>query len=201
MAGSVAVSSRSEAPRVVAETRRWVKEIIMRHNFCPFAHKPFQQGTIRYAVTSSRKPQAVVESLISELLMLRSSDREVSETTLLVTPNCFADFADYNDFLDVVDALIEELHLVGVIQVASFHPDYQFADLDANDVRNYTNRSLYPMFHLILEDSIEHARATHPDVEDIPQINMDLLQKQGLAESQRQLAACQNETSTDPSLP
>ncbi|NOY62442.1 MAG: DUF1415 domain-containing protein [Gammaproteobacteria bacterium] len=176
--------------QVVAQTRCWVEAFIVRHNLCPFAHKPFQQETIRYTISSASEPKAVVEVLMDELLRLRDRDPELMDTTLLIAPNCFADFRDYNEFLDVVDLLIAELRLEGVIQVASFHPDYQFADLEADDVRNYTNRSLYPMFHLILEESIERARATHPDVQSIPQTNMDLLEKQGVASILEQLNAC-----------
>jgi len=176
--------------QVLDETRRWLKEIVLRHNLCPFAHKPFQQETIHYIVSQASKPEAITEALIHALLQLRDSDITVIETTLFITPNCFSNFGDYNGFLNVVDMLIEQLHLEGIIQVASFHPDYQFADLEADNVRNYTNRSLYPMFHLILEESIEHARATHPDVRSIPQTNMDLLKKQGLEATLKQLENC-----------
>jgi len=182
------------AARVVAETQRWVEEIVLRHNFCPFAHRPFQQERIRYAVSQASEPEGVVEALMSELLRLHDYATETDsggvETILLVTPNCLADFHDYNEFLNVVDRMIEQPDLDGVIQVASFHPEYQFADLDACDVRNYTNRSLYPMFHLILEESVAQARATHPGVHAIPQINMKLLERLGLNEARRQLHGC-----------
>ncbi len=176
--------------QVADETRRWLKQIVLRHNFCPFAHKPFQQGTIHYIVSQADQAEVVAEALVQALLQLRDSD--TIETTLLITPNCFADFGDYNEFLNVVDRLIEALNLQGVIQVASFHPDYQFADLKTEDARNYTNRSLYPMFHLILEKSIEDARATHPDIHSIPQTNMGLLERQGLQETLRQLEGCRD---------
>ncbi|HGX93491.1 MAG TPA: DUF1415 domain-containing protein [Candidatus Tenderia sp.] len=176
--------------QVIAQTRNWVQQIVLRHNFCPFAHQPFRNDTIRYSVNLSSDPEGVVESLIHELTLLRDAERETLETTIVVTPHCFDAFEDYNQFLNVVDELIEQLHLAGEIQVASFHPDYQFADLPADDVRNYTNRSLYPMFHLILESSIEAARTSHPDVGVIPEDNMKLLAEMGLEEAQRQLAAC-----------
>lgn len=175
---------------MINETRNWLKNIVLRHNFCPFAHKPFKQETIHYLVSQANEPETIAKALMQALLQLRDSDANTLETTLFITPNCFADFGEYNEFLNVVDLLIEQLHLQGIIQVASFHPDYQFADLSADDVRNYTNRSLYPMFHLILEDSIEQARATHPDVHAIPQTNMNLLEKQGLAETLQQLTTC-----------
>jgi len=176
--------------QVIQETESWLKDIVLRHNFCPFAHKPFKQETIHYIVSQENDVEKIAEALIQALLQLRDSDTETIETTLFISPNGFTDFNDYNEFLNVVDLLIEQLQLQGVIQVASFHPNYQFADLSCDDVRNYTNRSLYPMFHLILEESVEHARATHPDVHAISQTNMDLLEKQGLTETQRQLANC-----------
>lgn len=183
---------------VITETRNWVKEVVLRHNFCPFAHRPFQQEAIRYAVTLTDDPDQVADVLMTELLLLHDSTTDADanniETTLLITPNCLLDFRDYNDFLNIVDMVIAQLDLCGVIQVASFHPDYQFADLGAWDVRNYTNRSLYPMFHLILEDSIEDARATYPNVETIPQLNMTRLEKLGLDEAQQQLRRCREES-------
>jgi hypothetical protein len=180
----------SSVSKVVAQTRSWLKNIILRHNFCPFGHEPAKKESIRYAVCESSEPEEVAEMFVDELIKLRDCDHKKIETTLLVTPNCFSDFNDYNDFLDVVDVMLEDLNLVGTIQIASFHPDYQFADLESDDARNYTNRSLHPTFHLILEDSIERARATHPDVESIPQTNMDLLEKQGLEASKKQLEDC-----------
>ncbi len=178
--------------QVVAETRHWVKDIVMRHNLCPFAHKPFRDDVIRYHVCMATQEGAVVAALTDEMKQLRDADREKLETTIVVTPNCFQSFDDYNQFLNVVDALIEQFNLEGKIQVASFHPDYQFADLEPDDVRNYTNRSLYPMFHLILEKSIEEARESYPDVHVIPENNMKLLAEMGLKEAQRQLAACRS---------
>jgi hypothetical protein len=185
----------SNITNVIGQTKRWLKNIILRHNFCPFGHEPAKKESIRYAVCESSKPEEVAETFMDELIKLRDCDHNKIETTLFITPNCFADFNDYNDFLDVVDEMLEQLKLHGIIQIASFHPDYQFADLQANDARNFTNRSLHPTFHLILEDSIERARATHPDVERIPQTNMDLLEKQGLEESKRQLENCREESS------
>jgi len=181
--------STTEA-QVIQETECWLKDIVLRHNFCPFAHKPFKQETIHYIVSQESDAETIAPALMQALLQLRDSDTGTIETTLFIIPNGLTNFNDYNEFLNVVDLLIEQLQLQGIIQIASFHPDYQFADLSCDDVRNYTNRSLYPMFHLILEESVTHARATHPDVHAIPQTNMDLLEKQGLAETQRQLANC-----------
>ncbi len=180
----------SSTARVIAETRRWLQQIVLHHNLCPFAHKPFQQETIQYIVCLEKEPEAVIAALIEALLQLHDSDITVIETTLFITPNCFNGFDEYNDFLTVVDALIEQLNLESVIQVASFHPNYQFADLGATDVRNFTNRSLHPLFHLIREASVKHARATHPDVLSIPQTNMELLKRQGLEVTLSEIEHC-----------
>ena len=176
--------------QAVAAARCWVEQVVIKHNLCPFAHKPSRNNRIRYVASLAQDADALVEDLINELTLLRDADHGKIETTVLVAPNCLASFDDYNQFLDLVDVLIEQFNLQGIIQVASFHPDYQFADLAKDDVRNYTNRSPYPMFHLILEDSIEHARETYPDVDMIPENNMCLLQQQGLDEAKQQLAAC-----------
>ncbi len=176
--------------QIIAETRQWVNDIVIRHNLCPFAHKPFRNDAIRYRVSHASTADELMDDLIDELLRLRDADTSKIETTLLIATNCLRDFEHYNQFLDVVDMLIGQFDLEGTIQVASFHPDYQFADLDYADVRNYTNRSLYPMFHLILEESIERARASHPNVESIPNTNMKLLEKIGLEEIRRQQQNC-----------
>ena len=176
--------------KVIFETKQWIEKIIIGHNFCPFAKKPFNQDTIRYKVSHAKDGEAIVDDLVDELLYLHEISPTEVETTILIAPDALADFEDYNQFLDVVDSALEELDLNDIIQVASFHPDYRFADLDADDVRNYTNRSIYPMFHLIREDSVEHARATYPDVEEIPDKNMELLQEQGLDVIRHQRNAC-----------
>lgn len=176
--------------QVVEVTRNWVERIVIGHNFCPFAKKPFFNNTVRYSVVMAQTAEGVAQRLIEELQLLRDAERAVVETTLLIAPRCFDEFDDYNQFLDVVDAALDELGLEGVIQVASFHPEYQFADLSPDDVRNYTNRSPYPMFHLIFEDSVEMARATHPDVDGIPEANMARLETMGLDEALRQLRGC-----------
>jgi len=176
--------------QAIAAARCWVEQVVIKHNFCPFAHKPARNNTIRYAASLAQDADALVEELINELILLRDADHAKIETTVLVVPNCLQRFDDYNQFLDLVDVLIEQFNLQGLIQVASFHPDYQFADLEKDDVRNYTNRSPYPMFHLILEDSIAHARDSYPDVDQIPENNMRLLQEQGLDQAKQQLQAC-----------
>lgn len=179
------------------QTRKWVERIVIKHNFCPFAHKPSRHERIRYVVSKASSEEALINDLNHELILLRDADINQTETTLLIVPNCLQDFHDYNLFLDIADALIQQFNLEGVIQVASFHPNYQFADLDENDVRNYTNRSPHPMFHLILEDSIEKARFSYPNVELIPERNMDFLLNAGLEQTKKELENCYHTQSND----
>jgi len=175
--------------RYIDETANWVERVVIKHNFCPFAHKPVRHKLIRYQVCTGSEDE-ITGTLIDELILLRDTDQKCIETSILITPNTLISFDDYNQYLNVVDVLIKQFNLQGIIQIAGFHPDYQFADLDINDVRNYTNRSPYPMFHLILEDSIEKARASYSNVENIPDNNMSLLLELGLDTAKQQLKDC-----------
>ena len=166
--------------RAIDLTRGWVEQVVIKHNFCPFAAKPFRENKIRYAVSNAENEKDLVDCLVDELAKLRDTDKSQIETSILILTSCLADFENYNQFLDIVDAILEEMDLEGEIQVATFHPDYCFADLSADDVRNYTNRSIYPMFHLIREESVEAARDFYPDVEQIPDNNMKHLEDMGL---------------------
>jgi len=163
----------------VSATKSWLEHFVIAHKLCPFASKPFNEDRIRYVSCSATDEDELVNALIDEILFLKEAKHQETETTILIVPLMLADFLEYNQFLDVVDSIIHELKLEGVIQAASFHPDYQFADLDKDDVRNYTNRSPYPMLHLIRESSIEKARE-QMDTESIPDRNMDLLLDLGI---------------------
>lgn len=168
------------AEKAVEQTKKWVEKIVIKHNFCPFAAKPFKQNTIRYVALHGAIESDLVDDIVNELSKLRDAKPEKIETSILVLTSCLTAFEDYNQFLDVIDAILEEMDLVGEIQVATFHPDYCFADLAPDDVRNYTNRSIYPMFHLIRENSVEAARETYPDVDQVPEKNMQLLEEMGI---------------------
>lgn len=181
----------------IAQTRRWLENVVLRHNLCPFAHKPFQGGQIRYAVTDSARPEYLLEDLQQELEHLRATPPAEVETTLLIHPNVLEDFLDYNDFLDLADALLAEGGFEGEFQIASFHPDYQFADTRADDAENYTNRSPWPMLHLIREASLEQAIATYPDADAIPQRNIDLMNGLGAEHHRQVLDQCLQTTQDD----
>jgi hypothetical protein len=161
-------------------------------NLCPFAKAPQVKGQVRYVLSHATTPEALRAELADELDRLAEAPAGGIETTLLVHPQVLTDFADYNDFLDVADAALAELGLEGVIQVASFHPQYRFADTTAGDVSNATNRSPYPTLHLIREESIDRAVAAFPAAESIFEANIETMQAlgaDGWAELQRQCRA------------
>lgn len=149
-------------------------------NLCPFAKAVFIKDQIRYVVSSAQTPEELLVDLMAELKLLQQADPEAIDTTLLIHPDALRDFLDYNDFLDVADAAVEELELDGEIQVASFHPEYQFAGTDIDDISNYTNRAPYPTLHLLRETSVERAVDAFPEAAQIFDKNMRTLQQLGL---------------------
>ncbi len=161
-------------------TRDWLLKAVIGLNLCPFAKAPHVKNQIRYVVSAATTPEALQADLLSELLFLADADPEQVDTTLLIHPHVLQDFLDYNDFLDVVDATVDEADLEGVLQVASFHPAYQFGGTDADDIENFSNRSPYPILHLIREASIDRAVEAFPEAEMIYERNMATLRGLGL---------------------
>jgi len=149
-------------------------------NLCPFARGVSVKGQVRYAVSSATTTGALVDDLDAELQLLSVTAPAQVDTTLLILPYVLADFLDYNDFLDVADAAVERMGLAAVVQVASFHPRYQFAGTAAGDMTNYTNRSPYPILHLLREASVDAAVAAFPDAALIYQNNIDTMERLGL---------------------
>jgi hypothetical protein len=170
----------------IAATRRWLERAVIGLNLCPFAKAVHAKGQVRYVLSDADTPQALLEQLGEELLRLRDTPAETVDTTLLVHPQVLTDFLDYNDFLDDADALVEALGLDGVLQVASFHPDYRFAGTDPDDIGNFSNRAPFPTLHLLREDSVERAVAAFPDPDAIVERNIETLRKLG-AEGWRRL--------------
>jgi hypothetical protein len=164
----------------IAQTRAWVRRAVIGLNLCPFARGVEAKNQIRYVVSDAADPEALLAALVEELQRLADTDPEVVDTTLLIHPHVLQDFRDFNDFLELADAAVEELGLDGVLQVASFHPQYQFADTDPDDVTNATNRSPYPTLHLLREDSVDRAVAAFPTAEAIFENNMRTLENLGL---------------------
>ena len=172
-------SSPVERDAVIAATQSWLEKAVIGLNLSPFAKAVHVKQQIRYVVSEATTPEALLEQLMDELQYLADADPELVDTTLIIHPQVLADFEDYNEFLDVADAALEDMDLVGELQVASFHPDYQFADTDKNDIDNYTNRSPYPTLHLLREDSVERAVAAFPAASEIFEKNIATLRELG----------------------
>ena len=164
---------------VIAAMREWLEKAVIGLNLCPFAKAVHVKRQIRYVVSQAATEESLVEDLLHELQLLASADPGDVETTLLVHPRVLGDFLDYNDFLDIADAAVEELGLDGVLQVASFHPHYQFADSGPDDMANFSNRAPYPTLHLLREDSVDKAVAAFPDADRIYEANIETLRGLG----------------------
>ena len=172
-------NTTSWADEVVAATRAWLEKAVIGLNLCPFAKAVHAGNQIRYLVSDAQTPEALLADLARELQMLAAADPAQVETTLLIHPRVLDDFLDYNDFLGTADAAVEELGLTGTIQVASFHPQYQFADTGPDAIENYSNRSPYPMLHLLREESVERAVTAFPDAGRISDRNIETLRRIG----------------------
>jgi hypothetical protein len=165
---------------LTAQTRAWVETVIIGLNLCPFAARPARANRIRYAVSEAVTPAELAEDLIRELELLESSSPDEIETSLLIHPNTLQNFLEYNDFLEVADTILEDLGLEGEFQVASFHPEYQFEGTEPESAENYTNRSPWPMLHLLREASVSEAVDLHPDIESVPEENVRRMEALGL---------------------
>jgi hypothetical protein len=166
---------------IVEAMRVWVEKAVIGLNLCPFAKAVHAKRQIRYVVSHAETEEALLADLMHELQLLASADPGDVETTLLVHPRVLNDFLDYNDFLDLADGAVEELGLDGFLQVASFHPDYRFADSEPDDIGNYSNRAPYPTLHLLREESVDKAVAAFPDAGRIYETNVETLRRLGHA--------------------
>ena len=164
---------------IVSEVQSWLERAVIGLNLCPFARAVHVKEQIRYTVTSATEPAQLVEILTEELNYLRACDPAVTDTTMIIHPWVLEDFSDYNEFLDIADVILAGMGLEGEIQIASFHPDYQFSGTQRDDISNYTNRAPFPILHLLREDSIDRAVASIPDPDDIYKRNIATLKKLG----------------------
>jgi hypothetical protein len=164
----------------IAATRHWLERVVIGLNLCPFAKAVHLKRQIRWVESPARDAESLLADLVRELQFLAAADPDTVDTTLLIHPHVLTDFLDYNDFLDVADAAVEQLGLDGVLQVASFHPDYQFESTDRDDVGNLSNRAPYPTLHLLREDSIDRAVAAFPDAATIYERNIETLRRLGV---------------------
>jgi hypothetical protein len=166
---------------VVRDTQRWLERAVIGLNLCPFAKAVHVKGLVHFAVSDARDANALLDGLAAELDALVAVDPDVRETTLLIVPHCLHDFLDFNDFLGQAERLVRKRRLEGVVQLASFHPQYRFADAEEGDIANFTNRSPYPVLHLLREESIDRAVEAFPQAEAIYETNMQTMRKLGRA--------------------
>ena len=172
--------------RIERDVRRWLERAVIGLNLCPFAKAVYAKQQIRIVISDATTERALLEQLGEEMALLRDTPAEEIDTTLLVHPRVLQDFLDYNDFLDDADGLVEAMELDGVLQVASFHPHYQFADTQPDDAENLTNRAPYPILHLLREDSVDRAVAAYAEPDAISDRNVATMRELG-AEGFRKL--------------
>jgi hypothetical protein len=172
-------SAPSAHDAVIAATRHWLTRAVIGLNLCPFAKSVHVKAQVRYAVSEASDAAGVLADLETELRTLAEADPAQIDTTLLIVPDALADFAEYNDVLYLAERLLQSLRLAGTLQIASFHPDYQFSGSDADDIENYTNRAPYPILHLLREDSIARAVQAFPDAADIYERNAQTMRRLG----------------------
>jgi hypothetical protein len=171
---------RTRQDEIVAATRKWLERAVIGLNLCPFAKGVHVKGQVRYVVSTARTEEALLDDLERELKLLAETPPAEVDTTLLITPEVLVDFPAFASFLDLVEVVLRTNRLAGILQVASFHPDYVFADAEPDDVANHTNRAPYPTLHLLREASLARATAAFPDAADIYGRNIETLNKLGL---------------------
>ncbi len=167
--------------QVASDTRRWLERAVIGLNLCPFAKAVHVKGQVHYAVSAAVGWNDLLADLARELDDLLAAPVDVRETTLLVAPHALSDFIEFNGFIAEADRLLQRRELAGVIQLASFHPHYQFAGTEPDDITNYTNRAPYPTLHLLREDRIAQAVQAFPEAADIYEANMDTMRRLGHA--------------------
>lgn len=165
---------------IIARCRCWIERLVVEFNLCPFARKPFEAGLVRYVVSQADNTDTLLEDLQNELELLRNTDAEKIETTVLIHPYVLNDFFEYNNFLSVADMFLQQCQYEGEFQIASLHPDYQFADAEIDAAENYTNRSPYPILHLLREESLSRALLGYARPERIPERNIRITEKLGV---------------------
>ena len=179
MSGRIDGADLSDDAQVIALTRGWVEHAVVGLNLCPFANSVLRKNQIDFRVSHAGDPQALLQDLLGSIESLLAVSAETVDTLLLIHPRALTDFLEFNDFVGDAEALVEEAGLAGVLQIASFHPDYQFAGVPADDPTNRTNRSPYPTLHLIREDSLDKAIAAMPDTDAIVERNLEAMRRLG----------------------
>lgn len=176
--------------RIIESVQRWVESFVVDMNLCPYAKRELIKNRVRFTLTAAETEEELLIALQAELELLHRDP--AIETTLLIHAKVLQEFDDYNQFLNHADKLLLQMEFEGVYQIASFHPHYQFGGTDPDDAENYTNRSPYPMLHIIREDSIARAIADSPNAEQIPLRNIELMNRLGQDKLQALMQACIN---------
>ncbi|QIJ85171.1 DUF1415 domain-containing protein [Vibrio coralliilyticus OCN008] len=166
------MTTPSSKETITEQVNQWLNDVVIGLNLCPFAAKPQRNKQIKIFVSEAQQEEALLEDILTQLMELESKTAEELETTLVVVPNMLEDFYDYNLFIDWVEALIRQQGWEGIYQLATFHPEYCFGGAEPEDAENLTNRSPYPVFHLIREESMEKVLKHYPDPESIPETNI-----------------------------
>ncbi len=164
---------------VLALTQQWVERMVVGLNLCPFASPVVRHNTLRYSVSDAVETEQLAEFFLAELTLIAESDEKQIATSLLIMPYAVPDFYEYLALLDLCEGLLEEAELEGVFQLASFHPGYLFGGVPSDDISHWTNRSPFPMFHLIREDQISKVLKHYKSPDDIPERNIQLLRELG----------------------
>ena len=171
--------NQSDTSRIIQVTQAWLQHAVIGLNLCPFAKSVYVKNQIEYQVSTTSDENILLDELKLALIKLTETPTSTTDTSLLIHPYVLHDFLDYNDFLYQADDLLHDLKLDGVLQIASFHPDYQFADANKEDMSHCTNRSPYPMLHLLREDSLDQAISAKPEWEEIVANNITTMNNLG----------------------
>lgn len=183
--------SNQNDERVIAQTKKWLHSVIIDHNYCPFAKRVVEGERVRYRISHKSEFNSLLDVVIQECVYL--DQNKETETTLIILPSKLDNFNLFLDCLALAEDLLVTQGYQGIYQIASFHPHYCFQGADETDAANYTNRSPYPMMHLLREDSLQLAIEKHPNTEGIPERNIEYAEKQGLEKMKHLLAKCMEE--------
>ena len=181
-------TNQTSDSHICQQLQQWVEQIIIRHNFCPFAKREFVKGSIRYTVDHAQDIETCLHKLIDECIYL--DEHEDTETTLIIFPDAVPVFDDFLDLVEMAEILLVEQGYEGTYQIANFHPDYIFADSTEDDPANYTNRTPWPVLHLLRSERMAKVLEGYPQPEKIPENNIKLARKLGLETMQKELRAC-----------
>ena len=174
------ISSSDSTSQVLLDSKQWLERAVIGLNLCPFAKSVYVKSLIRYAISDAKSESELLADLQNELIYLNSVSPTITDTTLLIAPMCLHDFLEFNQLAHKANKLLTKLDLEGIFQIATLHPQYQFAGTETDDITNFTNRAPYPTLHLLRESSIDRAIKAIPDAESIFQVNMETMRRIGL---------------------